>query len=104
MAARQRFRSQLIGLWFYVLRKFSLRRESAAAPSVYLAFAIGPEVLAIGVQELDARNDEDALEKAAPLFHDGLKHVEVWCGARKVGDIPPKQDDVSDDGAVRDSA
>jgi hypothetical protein len=91
MATRHGFKSQLIGLWLYVLRRLSRRRESVA-PSVYLAFSIGPEVLAIGVRELDVQNDEDALKKASPLFHDGLKRVEVWCGSRKVGDIPPKVD------------
>jgi hypothetical protein len=49
-------------------------------------------VLAIGVRELDVQNDEDALKKATPLFHDGLKRIEVWCGSRKAGDIPPKVD------------
>jgi hypothetical protein len=91
MAARHGLKSQLIGLWLYVLRKISRRRESGGQ-SVYLAFSIGPEVVAIGVHELDVQNDEDALKKALPLFHDGLKRVEVWCGSRKVGDIPPKVD------------
>jgi hypothetical protein len=91
MAARHGLEGQLIGLWLYVLRRLSRGRESVA-PSVYLAFSIGPEVLAIGVHELDVQNDEDALKKASPLFHDGLKRVEVWCGSRKVGDIPPKVD------------
>jgi hypothetical protein len=56
-------------------------------------------MLAIGVHELDAQNDEAALGEAMPLFHDGLKRIEVWCGPRKVGDIPPK----SDENSVRDS-
>jgi hypothetical protein len=83
----QRFK-RLIEQALYVLRRFSRRRNSAE-PSIYLAFSIGPEVLAVGVYELDAQNDEDALEKATSLFHDELKRVEVWCGSRKVGDIPP---------------
>jgi hypothetical protein len=89
MAARQRFQSQLIGLWLYVLRRFSRRRESAVR-SIYLAFSIGSEALAVRVHELDVQSDEDALEKATPLFHDDLERIEVWCGSRKVGDIPPK--------------
>jgi hypothetical protein len=93
----------LIGLWLYVLRKLSLPRESAT-PSIYLAFSIGPEVLAVGVRELDVQNDEDALKKAAPFFHDGLKRIEVWCGSRKVADIPPEMDNISNDDAMRDSA
>jgi hypothetical protein len=103
MATRQRFKRRLIGLWLYVLRRLWLPRESAT-PSIYLAFSIGPEVLAIGVRELDVLNDEDALKKAAPFFHDGLKRIEVWCGSRKVGDIPPKVDSISDEDAMRDSA
>jgi hypothetical protein len=91
----------LIELAPYVLRKFSRRRESAE-PLVYLAFSIGPEVLAIDVYELDAQNDGDALEKATSLFHDELKRVEVWCGSRKVGDIPSKSDEKSK--SIRDSA
>ena len=103
MATRRRLRSQLIEPWRYVLSKF-LRRREIVAPSSYLAFSIGPEVLAIGVHELDAQNDEDALEKATPLFHDELKRIEVWCGSRKVGDIPPKSNEKSDGVPVRDSA
>jgi hypothetical protein len=57
----------------------------------YCAFAIGPEELAISVYEFDARDDAEALEKASSRFHDGLERVEVWCGSRKVGDVPPKQ-------------
>ena len=102
MPTRQRF-ERLIEQALYVLRKFLRRRESAE-PSVYLAFSIGPEVIAIGVHELDAQSDEDALEKATPLFHDGLKRIEVWCGSRKVGDIPTEVNDIRDSDAVRDSA
>jgi hypothetical protein len=103
MAARRRLRSQLIELWLYLLGKF-LRRREIVAPSSYLAFSIGPEVLAVGVHELDAQNDEDALEKATPLFHDELKRIEVWCGSRKVGDIPPKSDEKSGEESIRNSA
>jgi hypothetical protein len=99
---RQRCR-RLIELALYMLGKFSRRRESAEQ-SAYCAFSIGPEVLAIGACELDARNDEEALEKAASLFHDELKRVEVWCGSRKVGEIPPKSDENSDGQSLRDSA
>jgi hypothetical protein len=86
MATRQRFKSPLIALWLSAFRKFWRRGESAA-PMVYLAFSIGPEMVPIGVSELNARDDEVALEKAAPLFHEGLSRIEVWCGSRKVGDI-----------------
>jgi hypothetical protein len=49
----------------------------------YCAFAIGPEELAISVYEFDAADDVEALNKAAPLFHDRLKRIDVWCGSRK---------------------
>ena len=91
MAISQRLENRLIGLWLYVLRRFA-RRPEGVAPSVYLAFSIGSGFLAIGVQKLDVQNDADALEKAAPLFHNGLKRLEVWCGVRKVGEIAPPAD------------
>jgi hypothetical protein len=108
MASRQRFKRHLITLGLFALGKLS-RRHGGIAPSAYLAFSIGPEMLATSVQKLDASDDQVALEKAFPLFHDGLKRVEVWRGTRKVGDIPPRREgvsdnDVSDNGAVRDSA
>jgi hypothetical protein len=96
--------SQLIGFWSYVLPRVLKRGSGSAVPQTYRAFSIGPEWLAIGVLELDVLDDEDALKKASPIFNDGLKRVEVWCGSRKVGDIPPKVDDISDDDAMRDSA
>lgn len=83
MAARPRL---------YQLRKRS-RRHEGATPSIYLAFSIGPEMLAMDVWELNAHNDQVALEKATPLFNEGLKRIEVWCGSRKVGDISPNDDD-----------
>jgi hypothetical protein len=95
---RQRY-ERLIGLARYVLSRLSRRRENAK-PLVYLAYSIGPEALAVGVDELCAKNDKNALEEATPLFHDRLKRIEIWCGSRKVGDIPPRQDDVSDSGAI----
>jgi hypothetical protein len=103
MATAQRFKSHLIGLLLYVLRKL-LRRHESIPPSVYLAFSIGPDGLAINVCELGVRNDEDALDKATPLFHDGLKRIEIWCGSRKVGDIPPRSEEDSEEGPGRNSA
>jgi hypothetical protein len=103
MAKGQMIITQLIGLRLYIQGKFSLRRESDAA-SVYLAYGIGPEVLAVTVHELNARNDEDALKEATPLFHKELERIEVWCGSRKVGSIPPRSNEISDGEPVRDSA
>jgi hypothetical protein len=95
--------SQLIGLPLYIRERFSLHHESDAA-SAYLAYGIGPEVLAVTVRELNARNDEDALKEATPLFREELERIEVWCGSRKVGTIPPRSNEVSDGEPVRDSA
>jgi hypothetical protein len=103
VAAHRRFEKRLIGLLLSAIRKLTRRRENAA-PSVYLAYSIGPEPLATAVHELDAQNDEAALSEATPLFNDKLKRVEVWCGSRKVGDIPSRKEMISDGGAVRDSA
>jgi hypothetical protein len=89
MATPQMIISHLMGLRLYIHRKFSRHRESDAA-SVYLAYGIGPEVLPVTVRELNAQNDEDALKEATPLFHQELERIEVWCGPRKVGDIPPR--------------
>jgi hypothetical protein len=100
MATRQRF-ERLIELALYLLRK---RERESNAPSLYLAYSIGPEMLATGVYELDAQDDEDALRKATPLFHDELTRIEVWCGSRKVGAIPPMSDEKTDGDPIRDSA
>jgi hypothetical protein len=58
----------------------------------------------VTVRELNAQNDEDALKEATPLFHQELKRIEVWCGPRKVGNIPPRSSEISDGEPVRDSA
>jgi hypothetical protein len=71
----------VIGLGRYALGKIWCRRENAA-PARYLAYSVGPELLAIGVQELDVQNDEDALTKATPFFHDGLKRIYSTKGGR----------------------
>jgi hypothetical protein len=102
MAIRQMIISQLIGLRPYIRRKFWFRESDAA--SVHLAYGIGPEVLAVTVRELNAQNDEDALKEATPLFHEELERIEVWCGSRKVGNIPPRSNEISDAEPVRDSA
>ena len=81
----------MIGLWLYITHRFFRRPENGRA-TTYFAYSIGPEMLAIVVRELDAQNDEAALSESVPLFHDGLKRIEVWCGSRKVGDIPPRSD------------
>jgi hypothetical protein len=99
----QRFEGPLIGLWFYIINRFFRRAENAVLKT-FLAYSIGPEMLAIAVRELEAQNDEAALSEATPLFHDGLKRIEVWCGSRKVGDVPARPNENYDGGAVRESA
>jgi hypothetical protein len=87
MAIRRGFKSPLIKLWLCTSRKFWHRRESAA-PSVYLAFSIGSEMLAISVWQLDARGYEVALDKAAALFHEGLKRASKFGAVRARLAIP----------------
>jgi hypothetical protein len=70
MAAHQMFASRLVELWLYAIHRLSRRGDTP--PSVYLAYSISPEVLAIAVQELDARNDEVALQEATPLSCEAL--------------------------------
>jgi hypothetical protein len=99
---RQRF-GLLIELTLYALRKFFSHPREAAPLPPYLAYAISPELLALAVQELNARNDEDALLEAAPFFNDGLNRIEVWCGSHKVGDVPPKAQQIPAGEPIRDS-
>jgi hypothetical protein len=54
--------------------------------SAYRAFVIGSDGLAIAVHDVEALNDDDALEKARQLQR-GAEPLEVWCGSRKVGNI-----------------
>jgi hypothetical protein len=35
------------------------------------------------------------------LFHEGLNRIEVSCDSRKVGDIRPRRNGVSDSGVIR---
>jgi hypothetical protein len=52
----------------------------------YRAFVIGPDQLAIAVHAIAADYDDMALEKAMQLR--GQHRIELWCGSRKVGDVP----------------
>jgi hypothetical protein len=78
----QRFEGRLIGLWLYIIRRFSPRPENAVRKA-YFAYSIGPEMLAIVARQLEAKNDEAALSEATPLFHDGTK---AYRGLVRVGD------------------
>jgi hypothetical protein len=55
-------------------------------PDPYRAFVIGPDGLAIAVHSIAADADQKALEKAEQLR--GARRIELWCGSRKIGDIP----------------
>jgi hypothetical protein len=85
----QRFEGRLIGLWLYIIRSF-FRRPENAVRKAYFAYSIGPEMLAIVIRELEARNDEAALSEATPLFHGGLKRIEVWCGWAITAEVKTK--------------
>jgi hypothetical protein len=47
---------------------------------------IGPDGLAVAVHIIAADFDDMALEKAMRLR--GQDRIELWCGSRKVGDVP----------------
>ena len=50
------------------------------------AFVIGLDQLAVAVHVIAADYDDIALEKAMQL--QGQHRIELWCGSRKVGDVP----------------
>jgi hypothetical protein len=69
------------------VRKFGDRnRPRKLEPDPYRAFVIGPDGLAIAMHSIVAGNDAEALEKAMQL--QGELRIELWCGSRKIGDIP----------------
>jgi hypothetical protein len=55
-------------------------------PDPYRAFVIGPNGLAIAMQIVVADYDSEALGKA--MQFQGERRIELWCGSRKVADIP----------------
>jgi hypothetical protein len=61
-------------------------RSGKLEPDPYRAFVIGPDGLAIAMHSIVAGDDDEALEKATRL--QGKLRIELWCGTRKVGDIP----------------
>ena len=63
-----------------------LSRPRKPDPDPYRAFVIGPDRLAIAVHIIVADHDGLAIEKARAL--EGGLRVELWCGSRKVADIP----------------
>jgi hypothetical protein len=52
----------------------------------YRAYVIGPNGLAIAVHSIVASYDDEASEKAMQL--QGELRIELWCGKRKVADVP----------------
>jgi hypothetical protein len=63
-----------------------LNRPRKPEPDPYRAFVIGPDKLAIAMHVVAADYDDKALEKAMQL--QGQHRIELWCGSRKVGDVP----------------
>jgi hypothetical protein len=61
-------------------------RPRKLEPDPYRAFVIGPDGLAIAMHSIVAGYDDEALEKATRLR--GELRIELWCGSRKIGDIP----------------
>jgi hypothetical protein len=67
-----------------VQRAFGAPRKRE--PDPYRAFVIGADGLAIAMHVIVADYDSEALGKAMQ-FQDELR-IELWCGSRKVADIP----------------
>ena len=61
-------------------------RPRKCQPDPYRAFVIGPSGLAIAEHAIVAGYDDEAVEKAMQL-QGGLR-IELWCGTRKVADVP----------------
>jgi hypothetical protein len=71
----------------WIVRIFGrLNRARKLEPDPYRAFVIGPDQLAVAVHIIAADYDDMALEKATQL--QGQHRIELWCGLRKVGDVP----------------
>jgi hypothetical protein len=63
---------------------FGARRKRE--PDPYQAFVIGPNGLATAMHVIVADYDSEALGKA--MQFQGELRVELWCGSRKVADVP----------------
>jgi hypothetical protein len=63
-----------------------LNRSRKREPDPYRAFVIGPDQFAIAVHCIAADYDGMAIERARQL--QGDVRIELWCGSRKVADIP----------------
>jgi hypothetical protein len=61
-------------------------RPSKLEPNPYRAFVIGPDDFAVAVHFVAADYDEMVLEKA--MQSRSALCIELWCGSRKVGDVP----------------
>jgi hypothetical protein len=71
-----------------LVRIFGERNRSRKLqPDPYRAFVIGLDGLAIAMHSIVAGYDDEALEKAMQL--QGELRIELWCGTRKVADVPP---------------
>jgi hypothetical protein len=63
-----------------------LNRPTQPDPDPYRAFTISVDEFAVAVSIIAADCDSTALEKAMQL--QGELRIELWCGSRKVGDVP----------------
>jgi hypothetical protein len=73
-------------------------RPKKREPDSYRAFIIGPDGLAIAVHTVVASYDAEALERATQL--QGELPIELWCGSRKVADIPAAPQDAGENVAL----
>jgi hypothetical protein len=79
-----RCRPHLVGSAEYNERSAPLNASLIPTDS-YRAFVIGPDGLAITMHVIVADSDSEALGKATQF--QGERHVELWCGSRKVADV-----------------
>jgi hypothetical protein len=81
----------LPGLFAWLVRSARLisliNRPRKRQPDPYRAFAIGPDEFVIPVHLIVADYDDQALDKVMQL--QGELRIELWCGSRKLADIPP---------------
>jgi hypothetical protein len=75
----------LPGLFAWLVRAARIPRKPQ--PDPYRAFVIGPDEFAIVEHLISADYDDQAVEKAMQLQAE--LRIELWCGPRKVADVPP---------------
>jgi hypothetical protein len=80
----------LPGLLSWLLRAAraigQLNRPKKREPNPYQAFVIGPDGYAISMHVIAADGDTEAVGAVMQL--QGDLRIGLWCGSRKVGDVP----------------